>query len=354
MPDPALVTRTMAEVAERGQRIVSDFLRRQTVEGAGAANPDPLNIGSAFLEMTTRMMTNPARIVQAQLGFWQDYLTLWQNTARRMMGEDVQPVIAEDPRDRRFKDEAWRENEVFDFIRQSYLLSARFFQNMADQCRRHGREDGAEGGLLHAPIRRRDEPVQLPPDQSGGAAAHRRDRRREPAQGPVAPAERPRARQGQAPHPDVGRRQVPRRREHRGVAGQGRLPERPDAAHPVRADDGIGAEAPAADLPALDQQILHPRPPPQELPRALGGGAGPHRVHGVLGEPRRAPRRQGVRRLHAGGRLRRARRRGEGDRREGRERHRLLPRRHPAGDDAGAHGGAAATTASRARPTSSP
>ena len=131
MPDPALVTRTMAEVAERGQRIVSDFLRRQTVEGAGAANPDPLNIGSAFLEMTTRMMTNPARVVQAQLGFWQDYLTLWQNTARRMMGEDVQAVIAEDPRDRRFKDEAWRENEVFDFIRQSYLLSARFFQNMA-------------------------------------------------------------------------------------------------------------------------------------------------------------------------------------------------------------------------------
>jgi polyhydroxyalkanoate synthase subunit PhaC len=131
LPDPALVTRTMAEVAERGQRIVSDFLRRQTVEGASASSPDPLNIGSAFLEMTTRMMTNPARLMQAQLGFWQDYLTLWQNTARRMMGEEVQPVIAEDARDRRFKDEAWRENEVFDFIRQSYLLSARFFQTMA-------------------------------------------------------------------------------------------------------------------------------------------------------------------------------------------------------------------------------
>ena len=126
LPDPALVTRTMAEVAERGQRIVSDFLKRQSEGGAAGANPDPLNIGSAFLDMTTRMMTNPSRLVQAQLGFWQDYLTLWQNTARRIMGEQVSPVISEDPRDRRFKDEAWRENEVFDFIRQSYLLSARF------------------------------------------------------------------------------------------------------------------------------------------------------------------------------------------------------------------------------------
>ncbi len=29
LPDPALVSRTMADVAERGQRIVSDFLKRQ-------------------------------------------------------------------------------------------------------------------------------------------------------------------------------------------------------------------------------------------------------------------------------------------------------------------------------------
>ncbi len=32
LPDPALVSRTMADVAERGQRIVSDFLKRQAGE----------------------------------------------------------------------------------------------------------------------------------------------------------------------------------------------------------------------------------------------------------------------------------------------------------------------------------
>jgi polyhydroxyalkanoate synthase len=130
LPDPALVTRTMADVAERGQRIVTDFLKRQGADGT-SSGPDPLNIGSAFLEMTTRLMANPARLMQAQIGFWQDYLTLWQNTARRMMGgEPTRPVIEEGKGDRRFKDDAWREHEVFDFIRQSYLLSARFFTNV--------------------------------------------------------------------------------------------------------------------------------------------------------------------------------------------------------------------------------
>lgn len=132
MPDPEVVSRTMADVAERGHRIVTEFLNRQTLSAGqdGGPGPDPMHLGSAFLDMATRLMTNPARLMQAQLGFWQDYLTLWQNTARRMWGEEVQPVIAEDSKDRRFKDEAWRENEVFDFIKQSYLLSARYFTNV--------------------------------------------------------------------------------------------------------------------------------------------------------------------------------------------------------------------------------
>ena len=131
LPDPAVVSRTMADVAERGQRIVTDFLRRQAEDGTTPPGPDPLNLGSAFLEMTARLMANPARLMQAQIGFWQDYLTLWQNTARRMMGDKAPAVIEEPKTDRRFKDDAWRENEVFDFIRQSYLLSARFFTNVA-------------------------------------------------------------------------------------------------------------------------------------------------------------------------------------------------------------------------------
>jgi polyhydroxyalkanoate synthase len=91
---------------------------------------DPLNIGSAFLEMTARMMANPAKLVQAQMSFWQDYMLLWQNTARRLMGETPAPVVAPPPGDRRFKHEDWHENEVFDFIKQSYLLSARYVQNV--------------------------------------------------------------------------------------------------------------------------------------------------------------------------------------------------------------------------------
>jgi polyhydroxyalkanoate synthase len=131
LPDPELVRRTMTDIAERSQRIMLGWLKRQSAEkpdARGAA--DPFNIGSAFIEMTTRLMSNPARLMQAQMGLWQDYMALWQNTTRRIMGMESEPVIQADPRDRRFKDGAWQDNEIFDFIKQSYLLSARFVQDV--------------------------------------------------------------------------------------------------------------------------------------------------------------------------------------------------------------------------------
>jgi polyhydroxyalkanoate synthase len=130
LADPAEIGRSMADIAERSQRIVGEWLKRQSDEEHA---PDPLNIASAFMEMTARLIANPARLVAAQLGFWQDYMTLWQNTARRIMGAETEPVINAPSSDRRFKDNAWRENEVFDFIKQSYLLSARYVQDVVKQ-----------------------------------------------------------------------------------------------------------------------------------------------------------------------------------------------------------------------------
>src|ERR1700685_3479864 len=127
MPNPAVYGRNMADIAERSQRIVAEWLKRLPKEEHDA---DPLNIGSAFMEMTARLMANPARLMQAQFGLWQDYMSLWQNTARRMLGIDSEPVIDSASGDRRFKDSAWKDNEIFDFIKQSYLLSARYVQDV--------------------------------------------------------------------------------------------------------------------------------------------------------------------------------------------------------------------------------
>ena len=118
----------IAEIAERSQRLVSNFLAAQA-SGRGLGMADPTSIGVAFMEMTARMMSDPAGLMQAQMNLWQDTMALWQHTAQRMAGQAPAPVVEPEPGDRRFKDAEWDENHLFDFIKQSYLLTARWLQS---------------------------------------------------------------------------------------------------------------------------------------------------------------------------------------------------------------------------------
>jgi poly[(R)-3-hydroxyalkanoate] polymerase subunit PhaC len=124
---PLEFSRSMAQIAEKSQKLVSDWIERQAGYN-GAPAIDPLNIGNAFLEMTTRMMQDPVTLVHAQMSLWYDYMRLWQSATERMMGGEPEPVAEPAKGDRRFTDPAWEENQLFDFVKQSYLLTARWLQ----------------------------------------------------------------------------------------------------------------------------------------------------------------------------------------------------------------------------------
>ncbi|MFD2263209.1 PHA/PHB synthase family protein [Lacibacterium aquatile] len=129
LPDPVEWSRTMAEIAERSQKLVGDFLVRQKDSPALQDPALPLSLSGAFIEIATRMMADPARMMQAQFDLWQGYMSLWQSATRRLMGEtDEQPLVQPAKDDKRFKDAAWSENVLFDYIKQSYLLTARWIQ----------------------------------------------------------------------------------------------------------------------------------------------------------------------------------------------------------------------------------
>ena len=131
-PDLPELSQQMTDIAEKSRHLVAEFLKRQSAEN-GVGMADPLSIGAAFFEMTARMMSDPSRLVQAQLSLWNDYMTLWQRTAQRFLGGSAEPIIEPPAGDRRFRDRAWTDNTLFDFIKQSYLLTARWLQGTVKQ-----------------------------------------------------------------------------------------------------------------------------------------------------------------------------------------------------------------------------
>src|SRR5690606_7398710 len=131
-PYPKDFTENWLKIATRSQQLIGDFLQHNE-SFMKEAHLDPLNLSRAFLDMTNRLMANPQKFVESQVSLWQDYMKLWQSASLRALGHDTAPVIEPDKGDKRFRDKEWTENQVFDFIKQSYLLSSRWLRNTVAQ-----------------------------------------------------------------------------------------------------------------------------------------------------------------------------------------------------------------------------
>lgn len=126
VPEATKLAENLSTIAERSQKLVQEFINKQAQgEIIPFTIPDPGIVGNAFLEMTQKLLANPEKLMQAQATFWQDYLHMWQIASRRALGEDIEPAITPDPGDKRFKEPEWADNAIFDFIKQSYLLTSR-------------------------------------------------------------------------------------------------------------------------------------------------------------------------------------------------------------------------------------
>ncbi len=122
-PDPIQTMQRLNGLREQSQRIVQAFMSRQP---SGFSITDPVGVSRAFMELGASMATNPVKLAEAQLALWNESMALWQQGWRRMMGEEAEPVVEPDKGDRRFKDSAWSEDLVFDYLKQSYLLTSRW------------------------------------------------------------------------------------------------------------------------------------------------------------------------------------------------------------------------------------
>jgi polyhydroxyalkanoate synthase subunit PhaC len=126
------LAQNFSKIIEQSQRVLQEYLKRQE-RGDQLPLLDPAIVGKSFQEFFDKLLKNPEKLIEAQVNFWKNYLDLWQSTSQRLLGQETQPVIKPPPGDKRFADEQWAENAVFDFIKQSYLLAADSVQGLARQ-----------------------------------------------------------------------------------------------------------------------------------------------------------------------------------------------------------------------------
>jgi polyhydroxyalkanoate synthase subunit PhaC len=88
-------------------------------------------------------MAEPQRALAAQAALTKHFVDLWALTLQRLQGEQAPPIAAPDAADKRFADPAWRDNPYFDFIKQAYMLTTRWADDLvrhADELDPHDRQ----------------------------------------------------------------------------------------------------------------------------------------------------------------------------------------------------------------------
>lgn len=129
LPDPQEIAKSYAEVAQRASKLITDHINRQLSKGL-APPSDELGVAQAYVDMMAKLLANPYKLAQVQMNLVWDYFSLWQHSMLRFVGSESKPVATPTKGDNRFRDEEWEEHFLFDFIKQSYLISARHIHDV--------------------------------------------------------------------------------------------------------------------------------------------------------------------------------------------------------------------------------
>ncbi len=126
--DPAMLAESLATAAEKSARAIGEFAARQPDSGTGVFS-DELGVGKAFFELASQMLANPMGVAEAQMNLWMNHSALWQSSWLKLLGMDAGPAAVPLAGDKRFRHEDWQQHFLFDYIKQSYLITARWLHH---------------------------------------------------------------------------------------------------------------------------------------------------------------------------------------------------------------------------------
>ena len=119
----------LAKAAVTAQGAIAESALRQA-ERPAALSPDPFHVGSAMVDVMSQLANQPQNMMRAQADLFNRYMELWSATSRRIYGQDADPVVEPAKGDKRFNDPEWRENIAFDVMKQSYLVTSNWLNDL--------------------------------------------------------------------------------------------------------------------------------------------------------------------------------------------------------------------------------
>lgn len=145
LTDPVQLAQNLAKAFEHAAQIARMVAERpELLQKHTETQVTPIDqVTKTLGAVAQSYMAEPQKLIEAQNQLWQSYSQIWQNAWGKALGADVGPVASPARNDKRFKDKDWQENTIFDFLKQLYLVSTSWAQDViknADGIDEHTRQ----------------------------------------------------------------------------------------------------------------------------------------------------------------------------------------------------------------------
>jgi poly[(R)-3-hydroxyalkanoate] polymerase subunit PhaC len=124
----------VARMMEEGGKALAAYLKPREEGQVADQYSEVTDVVKTLGQVADYWMRDPQRALEVQSSLGKAYLDLWANAVKRMAGEEVPPVAAPDPRDKRFADPEWSTNQFFDFLKQGYLLTVQWANRLVQDA----------------------------------------------------------------------------------------------------------------------------------------------------------------------------------------------------------------------------
>lgn len=135
LADPSNFIEAMTKATEKAAPLMEKFWEKHA-QDAARLGFDPMHITETYADYWQKLFKDPEKLAELQVSYWTNWTILWQDSMLRMLGEKpTNPVIEPEKGDRRFRAPEWQEHAVFDFIKQSYLLTCDLMDKSLESAR---------------------------------------------------------------------------------------------------------------------------------------------------------------------------------------------------------------------------
>ena len=135
LPDIEALSRNASLFVEQFGRTAATYMK--PLDGDGVPAGPSEEVGDVVRTLGTvaeKWLADPQKTLEAQTKLSEAFINLWGSTWFRMQGETPPPVAVPEAKDNRFADAEWTTNPVFDFLKQSYLITSRWAEALVENA----------------------------------------------------------------------------------------------------------------------------------------------------------------------------------------------------------------------------